>query len=115
MQLPTDQMSLYFEVITDREVILFKSQSAEAVELWMSIENHMNRDDYALNSLDPADLPDSQGAYMPMVNLLDTFGDAVSIPVDCDEDDLLALAEAFLRQHGSDFPSSIIFYPPKVA
>ena len=115
MQLPIDQISLYFEVITDREVIFFKSQSAEAVELWMSIENHMSRGDYALNCLDPADIPDSKTERIPMVNLLGCFGDAVSIPADCDDEDLLALAEAFLRQHGSDFPSSIIFYPPKVA
>ena len=29
-------------------------------------------------------------------------------------EDLLALADDFLRQHANDFPSSILFYPPKV-
>jgi len=106
-------MSLYFEVITDREVILFKSQSAEAVELWMSIENHMSRVQYALNTLDPADIPDSYTDRTPMVDLLSCFGDGVSITVDGDEEELLALADEFLRHYANDFPSSILFYPPK--
>ena len=114
MQLPIDQMSLYFEVITDREVILFKSLSAEAVELWMSLENHMTRVEYALNYLDPVDLPDCDGERTPMVDLLSRLDDGFSITADGDEEYLLALADEFVRQHANDFPSSILFFPPKV-
>jgi len=115
MQLPVDHLSLYFEVITDREVILFKSQSAEAVELWMSIDYHMSRVQYALNSLDPADIPDSDTSRTVMVDLLGCFGDVVRFTMDGDEEELLALADEFLRQYANDFPSSIVFYPPKAS
>lgn len=114
MQLPDNQLSLYFEVITDREVIIFKSRSAEAVELWMSFENHMARVEYALNCLDPADLPVCDSERTPMIDLLGRLDDGFSILTDGDEEDLLALADDFLRQHANDFPSSILFYPPKV-
>ena len=113
MQLPKDQLSLYFEVITDRDVILFKSQSVEAVELWMSIENHMTRVEYALNSVDPGDLPVGGTERAPVIDLQIRLEDSISIPVDGDEENLLALAERFLRQHATDFQSSILFFPPK--
>ncbi len=106
-------MSLYFEVITDREVILFKSQSAEAVELWMSRENHMTRVEYALTCLDPVDLPECDRDRTPMVDLLSCLNDGFRITVDGNEEDLLALAVEFFRRYANDFPSAILFYPPK--
>ena len=70
--------------------------------------------EYALNCLDPGDLPVCDSERTPMIDLPCCLDGGFSILADGDEEDVLALADEFIRQHTNDFPSSILFYPPKV-